>query len=70
MSEIESVSRRGRLLGRWEDRVKEYTSERGTQVEGGGLEQAKKDCLDSEKWRLFCCGHLLGESKTSKTIYR
>ncbi len=35
-SSVEGPSRRGRLLGRWEDRVKEYVSERG--VRGNGLE--------------------------------
>ncbi len=29
LSSVESTNRRGRLLGRWEDRVKEYVSERG-----------------------------------------
>ena len=26
----------------------------------GGLEQAKRDCMDRERWKLFCRGHLLG----------
>ncbi len=38
--EIEGPSRRGRPLGRWKDRVKEYVSERGTS-RGGKLEQVK-----------------------------
>ncbi len=42
VSEIEGHSRRGRPLGRWEDRVKEYMGD-----ERGGLEQAKKKYLDS-----------------------
>ncbi len=29
-------------------------------LEGGGLEQARRECLDREWWRLFCCGHPLG----------
>ncbi len=28
-SSVEDTNRRGRLLGRWKDRVKEYVSERG-----------------------------------------
>ncbi len=52
-------SRRGRPLGRWKDRV-EYMSERGA-TRGGGLEQARRECLDRERCRLFCRGHLLGD---------
>ncbi len=36
LSSVEGPTRRGRPLGRWEDRVKEYVSERG--VRGNGLE--------------------------------
>ena len=25
----------------------------------GGLEQAKRECVDRERWRLFCCGYAL-----------
>ncbi len=39
LSSVEGTNRRGRPLGRWEDRVKEYVSERG--VRGNGLEQAE-----------------------------
>ncbi len=35
LGRVEGTNRRGRLLGRWEDRVKEYVSERG--VSGNGL---------------------------------
>ncbi len=38
VSSVEGPSRRGRPLGRWEDRVKEYVSERG--VRGNGSEWA------------------------------
>ncbi len=41
---------RGRLLGRWKDRVKEYMCERGT-GRRGGFEQARRECLDREKGR-------------------
>ncbi len=56
--EIEAPSRRGRSLGRWKDRVKEYMSERGV-TRGGELEQARKEYLDRERWRFFCCSHPL-----------
>ncbi len=51
---------RGRLPGRWRDRVKEYICERGaTRV--GGLDQARRECLDWESWRLFCLATPLGD---------
>ncbi len=43
------------MLGRWEDRVKEYVNERG--VRGNGLEWARKECMDRERWRAVCRGH-------------
>ncbi len=58
LSSVEGPRRRGRPLRRWEDRVKEYMSERG--VRGNGLEWARRECMDREKWRSFCCGHPLG----------
>ncbi len=57
-SSVEGPNRKGRLLGRWEDRVKEYVSERG--VRGSGLEWARRECMDKEKWKSICCGHSLG----------
>ncbi len=36
-------SSRGRPLGRWRDRVKEYMLERGA-AGGGGLDQARREC--------------------------
>ncbi len=36
LSSVEGMNRRERPLGRWEDRVKEYVSEKG--VRGNGLE--------------------------------
>ncbi len=36
LSSVEGPNRRGRPLGRWDDRMKEYMSERG--VRGNGLE--------------------------------
>jgi len=58
VSEIEGPSRRGRPLGRWKDKVKEYMCERGA-GRRGRLEQARRECLDRERWRLFCLGHPL-----------
>ncbi len=46
-------------LGRWKDRVKEYICERGA-TRRGGLDQARKECVDKERWRLFCHGHPRG----------
>ncbi len=58
MSSVEGSSRRGRPLERWEDRVKEYMSERG--VKGNGLEQAGRECMDRKRWKSFCHSHPLG----------
>ncbi len=46
LSSAEGPNRRGRPLDRWEDRVKEYVSERG--VRGNGLERARRKCMDRE----------------------
>ena len=56
-SKVEEV--RGRPPVKWEDRVIEYVNERG---EGRirGLENAREECKNREKWRLFCRGHPLG----------
>ncbi len=57
-SELKGPNRRGRPLGRWKDRVEEYLGERG--INGKGvLEQARRECLDRERWRHFFCGHTL-----------
>ncbi len=58
LSNVEGPNRRGRPLGRWEDRVKEYLSERG--VRGNGLEWARMECMDRERWRSVCRGYSLG----------
>ncbi len=57
LGSVEGMNRRGRPLGRWKDRVKEYVSERG--VRGNGLEWARRECVDRERWRSVCCGHPL-----------
>ncbi len=58
-SESVDSNSRGRLPVRWRDRVKEYMCERGA-TRRGVLDQAKRECLDMQRWRLFCLGHPLG----------
>ncbi len=58
-SESVGPSSRGGPPGRWRDRVKENMCERGA-TWGGGLDQTKRECLDREKWGLFCRGHPCG----------
>ncbi len=55
---LEGSRRRGRSLGRWEDKVKEYMSERGVRV--NDLEWARRECIDRERWRSFCRSHPTG----------
>ncbi len=57
-SSVEGPNRRGRPLGRCEDKVKDYLRERG--VRGYGLEWARRECMDKERWRSICLGHPLG----------
>ncbi len=57
-SSVEGPNRRGRPLGRREDKVKEYVSERG--VRGNGLEWARREYMYRERWRSVCRGHPLG----------
>ncbi len=59
MSERVGPNSRGRPIVRWRDRVKEYMCERSA-IRGGGLDQARRECLDRERWRFFCWGHPLG----------
>ncbi len=58
LSSVEGPNKRGRQLGRWEDMVKEYVSERG--MRGNGLEWARRECVGRERRRSFCCEHPLG----------
>ncbi len=58
LSSAEGTNWKGRPLGRWEDRVKEYVSERG--VRGNGMEWATRQSMDRERWRSVCRGHPLG----------
>ncbi len=48
LSSVERPNKRGRPLGRWETRVREYASERG--VRGNVLEWAWRECMDRERW--------------------
>ncbi len=63
---VEGPNRRGRPLGRWEDKMKEYVSERG--VRGNGLEWARRECMDRERWRSVCHEHLLGNELSELLI--
>ncbi len=66
-SSVDGLNRRGRPLGRWKDKVKEYVSEKG--VRGNGLEWARRECMDRERWRSICLGHPLGDaSRGSKAL--
>ncbi len=56
MSEIMGPNRSRRPLGRWKDRERS-TCVRGVPLEGGGVEQVRRECLDRERWRFFCRGH-------------
>ena len=58
VSEIEDPRRRGRPVIRRKDKVKEYMHERDANRRG--IEQARMECVDRERWRLFCCGHPIG----------
>ncbi len=57
LGSVEGTNRRQRPLGRWEDRAREYVSER--EVRGNGLEWARRECIDRERWRPICRGHPL-----------
>ncbi len=62
LSSVEGSNKRGRPLGRWEDKVKEYVSEMGVRVRRNRLEWAKRECMDKERWRSICHDHLLGDT--------
>ncbi len=60
MSESVGPNSRGRSPGRWRDRVREYMCERGaTRV--GGLDQARRECLDEESGSVFTVTTPLGD---------
>ncbi len=47
LSSVEGTNNKGRPLVRWENRVKEYVSERG--VRGNGLEWARREYMDRDQ---------------------
>ena len=51
MSEIEDSSWRGKPVVGLKDEVKEYMHERNDR--GGVFKQARKECMNRERWRLF-----------------
>ncbi len=57
LSSVGGTNRRGRPLGSWEDRVREHVSEK--RVRGNGLEWARRECMDRERWRSVCDSHPL-----------
>ncbi len=69
MSESVGLNNRRWPPERWRDKVKEYMCERGATRVGGGLDQAKREYLDRERWRLFCCGYpLVGRSRRERGV--
>ncbi len=65
-SSVEGPNRRGRSLVRWEDKVKEYVSER--EARGNGLVWARRECRNREKWRSVCRGHPLGDASGGSEV--
>ncbi len=55
LSSVEGTNRMP--FGRWEDRVRKYVSKR--EMRGNGLEWARRECMDRERWRSVCSGHPL-----------
>ncbi len=41
-------------------------SEKG--VRGNGLEWARRECMDREKWRCVCCGHPFGDASGGSEV--
>ncbi len=65
VSEIEGGNVRGRPPVKWRDRVQEYVRERGERSLRN-LEQARGECQDRERWKLFCRGHPLVGARRSR----
>lgn len=59
-SKVVAVTERGRPPVKWEDRMLKYVRER-SKKSVRGLEDARRECKDRNKWRLFCRGHPLGQ---------
>ncbi len=58
VSETEGGNVRGRPPVKWRDWVQEYVREKGERSLRN-LEQAKGECQDRERWKLFCRSHPL-----------
>ncbi len=58
VSEVEGGNVTGRPPVKCRDRVQEYVRERGERSLEN-LEQARGECQDRERWKLFCRGHPL-----------
>ncbi len=58
VTEIEGGNARGRPPVKWRDRVREYVRERGERSLRN-FEQARRERLDRESWKLFCRGYPL-----------
>ncbi len=56
ISMVDVVDARGQLPVKCGDRVLEYMRER-QERRMKGLEHARRECKDRNKWRLFCHGH-------------
>ena len=59
VSETKVPRRRGKSVLRRKDRMKECMHERVAD-RGRGILPARKERVDSVRWRLFCSGHPLG----------
>ncbi len=57
-NEIEGGNIRRRPPVKWRYRVQEYVRERGERSLRN-LEEARRECQDRERWKLFCHGHPL-----------
>ncbi len=57
-NEINGGNVRGRPPVKWRDRVQKYVREKG-EGSSRNLEQARGECQDRERWKLFCRGHPL-----------
>ncbi len=62
---MDAVGVRGRPPIKCKDRVLEYLKERGDR-RLRGMESSRVECMDRNKWRLFCRGHPLRKSQEHK----
>ncbi len=59
MGVVNVVGARGRPPVKWGDRVLENSVKEREERRMRGLEHARRECKDRNKWRLFCRGHPL-----------